>query len=358
MSFENLAGRLSYFAQKCVRIQFVHSTHAHYFKLLAKHGIRKKKLTKEQKKQIDAVWKGSGRFNYKTHILHYSVTGEFIPEVVPMLLFCADFELKLNQQSFKRAWADKGYFSFFFPKEYFPETIVCNVNGIFYDEDYNLLPKEDVLKKLKEQSEYVVKPTLDSGGGSGVALFQRDVDPEDVFKKYKKNYIIQKRLQQYGLLSSFNASSVNVIRFISLFIDGEVLLISATLRCGAEGAFNDASITDDGMGMFVIGITEEGVLKDTAYHSCGKKIFRCPNGVEFAGKQIPNFEKIKQIVMQLHKQMAYFGFVGWDFCIDHKGNPRIMEYNIKSPGVLYYQYANGGLFGKYTQKVLQWMKKH
>ena len=158
------------------------------------------------------------------------------------------------------------------------------------------------------------------------------------------------------MISEFNPSSVNVVRYISIFINGKVVPIMAALRCGAAGSFNDNSITADGLGMFVVGIDDNGVLKDRAYHSCGKQIERCPNGTEFAGKTIPGFEKMKDIIVDLHSKMAHFGFISWDFVIDTEGNPKVMEYNIKGPGVLYYQYANGPLLGDYTGEVIKWLK--
>ena len=130
------------------------------------------------------------------------------------------------------------------------------------------------------------------------------------------------------------------------------------LRCGGEGAISDNTITKDGMGMFVIGIDENGKLKSEAFHSCGKRIIRCPNGTEFNGKSIPGFNKMKDIINEYHSKLAYFGFVAWDFVIDESGNPKIMEYNIKGPGMLYYQYVNGPLFGEHTDLVIDYIKRN
>lgn len=351
MATEDIFDSVKLFAIKNYRKYCVLKNNRHYFALLKKHGIAQKKLTSAQKKSIDAVWgKGCG---YETHILTYSVTGEFNPYIVPEKLFRTKIELMLNNQSFKYAWADKAYFNLHFSKELFPETIVCNVNGVYYDEDYNILSECDAIKHISENETFIIKPSLDSGIGKGIALYKNADKIEKILNSHHKNYIVQKIFKQHDAIAQFNPSSVNVVRYISIFINGKVFPVMAALRCGAEGAFNDNSISKDGLGMFVIGIDEHGRLKDKAYHSCGKCISACPNGTPFSGKEIPGFEKMKEIMTELHKKLAYFGFIGWDFIVDNDGNPKIMEYNLKGPGVLYYQYANGPLFGKYTDDIVK-----
>lgn len=357
MAPDDIFDNLKVFAIKAFRVYCVTKSNKHYFKLLKKHGIEKKKLTSEQKKSIKKIWGGLGKhFGYSTHILTYSVTGKFDPYVCPEKLFRTKIEPNLNNQSFKYAWADKAYFGFHFPKELFPKIIVSNVNGIYYDEDYNILTENDAIDKISKYDKFVIKPSLDSGFGKGVSLFINDGDIKSKFKGYKKNFVVQEVLKQHEVFSQFNPSSVNVIRYISLFKDGKVVPVMAALRCGAEGAFNDNSVSKDGLGMFVIGIDENGRLKDKAYHSCGKCITKCPNGVEFSGVEIPNFDKMTEIIKELHSKLAYFGFIGWDFTVDEFGNPRIMEYNLKAPGVLYYQYVNGPLLGKYTDDIIKMFK--
>ncbi len=356
MTAEKVFDNIRNYVSKNYRVFCVKKNYFHYFKLLKMHGIERKKLSHAQKKEIDSVWKGIGKYDYNTHIMAYSVTGKFDPYIVPEMLFRTEIEFRLNDQGFKGAWADKNYFSFHFDKELFPEAMTYNINGVFYDEDYNIIKYEEAKESILLNDKYVVKPSLDSGFGSGVALFDKGDDIDKVLKDYKKNYVVQKVFKQHSMLSEFNSSSVNVIRFISLFINGKVIPVMGALRCGGEGSFNDNQITKDGLGMFVIGIDENGVLKDRAYHSCGRSITKCPNGTEFSGKKIPGFEKMKDIIVECHSKMSYFGFIGWDFVIDENGNPVIMEYNIKGPGVLYYQYANGPLFGESTQEVISWLK--
>ena len=60
-----------------------------------------------------------------------------------------------------------------------------------------------------------------------------------------------------------------------------------------------------------------------------------------------SYKKAVELVKQGHKRLPHYRFLGWDVTIDEAGEPVIIEYNINGPGVLYYQYANGSLFGDY-----------
>lgn len=360
MNATNVFDRFYLFLMKQYRIICANQSFKHYSKLLRMHGIPCKKLTREQKKQVDAVWKGVGKYDYKTHRLVYSVTGKFDPKVMPEKLFRTKIEMELNEQTFKNAWSDKSFFSFWFDKKIFPTNIVINVNGTYYDSNYNVVKEAEALQLIAKHDKAIIKPSLDSGFGRGVLLIDNCKSADAVKKtlaSYGKNYVVQEVLKQHPMLSAFNPSSVNVVRFISMFIDGEVYPVMCALRCGGEGAISDNSVTADGMGMFVIGIDENGNLKDKAYHSCGKSITTCPNGEEFAGKAFPGYDKMVDMLIECHKKLPYFRFVGWDFAIDSEGNPRIMEYNIKGPGLLYYQYVNGPLLGKYTDMIIERFKR-
>ncbi len=223
----------------------------------------------------------------------YTATGTFDPNIVPENIFRSKIEMKLNNQIFKTTWSDKSYFSWWFDKEIFPTNIVININGYYYDSNYNIISLDKALELICQKKRAIIKPSLDTGRGKGVSLIENSscADIKHILNSYQKNYVVQEVFQQHELLSSFNSSSVNVVRFISMFINGKTYPLMAALRCGGEGAVSDNTITKDGMGMFVIGIDDDGKLKDKAYHSCGKHIDICPNGTTFSGKTIPGFEK-------------------------------------------------------------------
>ena len=344
-------------ARKERRKTIVKKSNKSYFKKMREHGIEIKKLSDEQKRQIDDIYKKYNiYYSYDTHRLVYSATGKFDPYIVPEDFF-RQIELKLNDVNLKTAWSDKCYFDYLFPHIKFPISIVRNIAGTFYDRNYQVISYEQAKKIIEQYEEFVIKPSIDNGFGKGVCLEKRE-NIDKILKKYKRDYVVQEIMKQHKNIAQFNESSVNVVRFISVFVNDRVYPVMAALRVGAKGAFNDNSVVGNGEGMLVVGIDENGVLKKDAYMSCGLRTQASADGIKFEGVKIPGFEKMKEIILDTHKLLPNFKFIGWDFAVDENGEVIVMEYNIKGPGVLYYQYVNGPLFGKYTDELLKYIQEN
>lgn len=335
----------------------VNSAVKHYKQMLREHNIPVRTLTKEQYKEIDEVWGGLMKSDcYATHELVLSVTGKFDPYICSEMLFRTNIELKLNDFQLKWGWSDKNYFDMFLPDIPMPKTVLRNVNGVFLDAQYCPVNKEDVGTILQSHDSLIVKPSIENGFGKSVKLYEKE-QYDLIGKDFRANYIIQEPLSQHNVVAELNPSSVNVVRVISLALNGKVSPVNYALRCGATGSITDNQITADGRGMYIIGVEPDGTLKDKAVFSCGELITQAPNGAEFAGRKLPNFEEALKMTTRIHEKLPHFGFMGFDVCFAADGTPTIMEYNIKGPGVLYYQYVNGPLFGERTQEVIETFRK-
>lgn len=327
------------------------NNYRHRKKKLREAGIKVKRLSSVQKQQIRKLWGKNA--DCKTHELIYSITGNFNPYYCSQMLFGSKLEFCMNDDTYKTAWSDKNFFNLHFPEVRFPSTLVRNIYGEFYDCNYNLISLEKAVSIISAYEKVVIKPSLDSGMGKGVKLVTVDDKIHDIIKSYKKDFIIQEVLEQHKDIKAFNPSSVNVIRLNSLFLNGKVSYLSASLRIGAEGAFNDNSITKDGKGMVVVGIKDDGYLKDFGFYSCGEKVEISRTGIKFSECKIPNFEKAKELALKMHSKMPFAKYVGFDVAFDLNGDPIIMEYNINAPGVFYYQLVNGPLFAHKTEEVIK-----
>lgn len=340
------------------RIFFVKKRNRRKIKLLKKNGAKVRKLSFNQKREVDRLFKGVGLYDYKTHELYYTVTGKFDPLIIPELLFRTKIELKLNKGDFKFAWDDKSYTDLFFPEMKMPNLIFRNISGVFYDKEFNVITDNDIIEYLKKTKFFVIKKSYDSGCGKGVQLVDTSKDDiSDVLKAFKKDYIIQELFKQHELLDSFNKSSVNVIRYNSLLLYGRVIPLNASLRVGARGNFTDHSENKEENDSCIIGINKSGCLKDTAYHTNGLIANDDMQVKDFTGIKIPGFAEMTETILNVHKKLGYFGFIGWDFVVDEEGHAAVMEYNLNGSGILFYQYTNGPLFGKYTHEVLDYCKK-
>ena len=334
------------------RIMGAKSSAKHYFEMLKQHNIPIKHLTHEQKKQVNDVWgglvKGKG---FATHELVLSVTGRFDPYVCPEIVFRTKIELALNNFQLKYGFSEKNYFDKLVDGAPMPKTVVRNINGAFLDENYHPLTREQAEDVIAKYDSVIVKPSIENGMGRSVAKYKKD-ECSNIFVDFKKDYLIQEVLRQHSSVSALNESSINVVRVISLSLNGKVSPVNYALRCGAPGAITDNFITKDGKGMFVVGVNLDGTLKNEAYHSCGERITAAPNGTKFEDIVLPNFKQALEMTTRIHEQLPHFGFIGFDVCFDEDGSPRIMELNFRGPGVLYYQYVNGALLGDRTQEVI------
>lgn len=322
----------------------------HYFRLRKSQNLPIVRLTAGQKAQVRKAWNGKCK-DYATHELVLSASGRFDPYVCSELFFRTKIETVLNNQKFKYGFSDKNYFDMLLPGIPAPKTLLRNINGVLLDAQYRPMTQEAAMELLQRYDRLFVKPSIENGCGRNAALLQRE-EFSAIPSMFRKNYLVQEVFDQHPDVAALNPTSVNVVRVISLSLNGRVSPVNYTLRCGAAGSVTDNHITRDGRGMFVIGVEADGTLKNEAYYSCGEQITAAPNGTAFAGRKLPNFPEALALTTRIHETIPHFGFMGFDVCFDKDGTPTIMEFNIRGPGVLYYQYANGPLFGSRTQEVI------
>lgn len=82
------------------------------------------------------------------------------------------------------------------------------------------------------------------------------------------------------------------------------------------------------------------------------KQFGLPNGLDFCGLQIPEWQNIKQLVVQTHYKLAHFQLINWDIAIQEDGTPIVVEYNLIDASVSFHQLNVGPIFGELTEEVL------
>jgi len=323
-------------------------------KQLLHQGIPIRKLTRSQKSQIRKFYRGE-HFLYEGHQLYLTVNGEFCPKIFPEDLFRTKYEAKLNDQHWANVCYEKAFFERFMPDVRFSKSIIRSVEGFLYDEHFRVITPSRAKEILSEYDEIVFKPS-DAWCGKGVKLMKTEEVQLSELQK-SGNFVLQERIIQHDVLKGLNESSVNIVRVISLLKGTEVIILSSSLRIGAKGAFTDNASTPDGLGMIVIGIDENGCLRENGYYSCALPTKVNHDGVPFKGVQIPKFQQMIEIAKTNHPLIPKIRFIGWDFTLDEKGEVITMEINPKFPGVFYYQLANGPLFGDRTDEIYSWMKQ-
>lgn len=325
----------------------------HFMEFRTGQGLPIVRLNKEQKEQVREAWNGYvGNDGIGTHELVLSATGKFDPYICSGLLYQSHLELKLNNSAMKNGFSDKNYFDMMFPDAPMPKTVIRNINGTLLDEQYRPLTEAEALRIMGKHEKLIAKPSMENGGGRGIKFFQNE-EFSLIGKEMHHDYIVQEILDQYPDLAALNPTSINTLRVISLSLNGRISPVNCILRCGAPGAVTDNYSPKDGRGRLIIGVDDNGVLRNEAFFPCGEKLdMVTPNGARFGGLQLPNYKETVELTKRIHERLPHFGIIGFDICFEKDGSPRIIEFNVRSLGILYYQYVNGPYFGDRTQEII------
>ncbi|MBD5559701.1 MAG: hypothetical protein HDQ87_04995 [Clostridia bacterium] len=324
-------------------------------------------LTAEEKREIDSYWGQYGiKFtNYRWFQWYYGFTGIKSPRFIPKQIHVKTILPYHNERGgsqFSRAFSDKNMFYDIMPGLTFPELILKNVDGVFFDKDGRYICSNDSLLDLlaEEQGDCIVKSSIDSGLGKSVKKYPI-MDKQDAQRllldwNNESNFIVQKAIKQHPFFSRFNESSVNVLRINSLCINGHVEIHTPILRFGYPGWITDVTFIDGLEDVRVVGIKEDGCLMDEVVSLQGKRWKLSEIVQDPQNKRIPCWDEIVSLIKENAPKLTHIGRVGWDFAVSEDEKPVAIEYNLSYPGSILSQMAAGPLFGEHTDEALEFLK--
>lgn len=315
----------------------------------------RKKLTKAQKKEIQDFYKSIIGKKVPTygHEYFYSRTGHFSKEYVPGNIYQCEILPKANDFQLKAAYGDKNMCDLIFPDENLAHTILKNMNGYYYYEG-RAVSEDEAIMLCSNLENVIIKPSRESKG-HGVQLFSSKEGVTDLegktivqlFKRYKENFLIQKKVHQHRDMAALNPTSLNTLRILSYRSGMEVLIIYSVVRIGRKGQVIDnqcsggisTTICDDGkLGKFAFG----GYSEDN--------IDKTDTGIVLEGYQLPSYDKAIDMVKRMHLKLPFFNIVGWDVAIQEDGEPILIEFNTR-PGLSQSAFKSG--MGKYTERIIR-----
>lgn len=307
------------------------------------------------------------RYDSKLSPLSYRIFSRYIGEdmnILPLELCVNVIEPVLTPSGFREFYSDKNVFDKYIPREYFPKVVLRNIRGVFYDENYNLIWRENVDKYLSDikLEQLVIKPSL-MCSGVGVQILSKDSDgfrnkDGDVLSlrfltdKYGSDYLVQECFQQSEVTSFFNTSSVNTIR-IATYRDqqGVSHVLNAILRIGAKGTNVDNAHAG---GMFC-GISKDGKIGSYVCDWLGRKknIF---NEIDFSKGNywIPNFDKVREFAVNVAKYIIHHDLIAFDIVLDENNIPKLLEINVGGFSGWLFQFTSGTVFEEYTDEVMEY----
>ena len=313
-------------------------------------------LTQEQKRDILAFWDQYRNVRKEMDWFAFYNTGcenkELLKYYIPDTIYYCEIDTFFTNPRRCESLDDKNMYDIYYPDIKRPLTIFRKMNGEFFDQDYHVITLEEALERCQQAGSVFTKEALNTSGGHGVKFFDFKETPIDMFVKWlgkMDDIIIQETVKQHETLSNIHANSVNTIRMMSLFLDGETTILSSLLRMGAGGAHVDNASSG---GVFC-GINEDGTLKEKGHYTDGRICTQHPQGLVFKGFKVVGYERCREIIKEAASRMATATrLISWDFAIGTDGEPILIEINLTYGGLSTHLLSNGPLFGERTPEIL------
>ncbi len=291
------------------------------------------------------------------HRYYTGLNNQFHVDYIPDDIFKSIISPRFNQMRQWPALLDKNLSHIVFKDFNQPNGVVQNINGFYYI-NTKIVDEQRAIEVCNAiQKPLVIKPSIDSGGGKLVTTFTvkdrltsyRNLTIPQLFEVYKKDFIVQEFVEQSQALKLLNPSSLNTLRLLTYLRPDGVYVLSTLLRIGQPGSHID----NFSIGGIIIGVNAEGYLQNKGYTKKGDSVYKTTTNITFEGFQIPNYVSVVKMVKAMHPIVPYFKFVSWDIGLDKTDTPIFIEFNTYNQNIDMHQIANGPLFGKFTDEILE-----
>ena len=320
-------------------------------------------LTSEQKEAIDDFFMTNygEKIPYLWHQYFSAHSGKFDPRYYPNILLNPYFEHYMNyKRHYGFVFEDKNVIPYIAKcaSIKMPKTILSKTCGVMRDCDGKIVDENEAKEILISAGKVFCKSSVGACGGRGcfVTDFKAsEVSFDATLQSLGSEFIIQEIIRCHESIASIYSNAVNTFRVITYRWQEDFFQMPVFMRVGQGGA-----VVDNGAagGMF-LGIHDDGSLTDKAvmpYNTC---ILKHPDtGFEFKGHKIACFAKVCQSAIRMHQMIPQIGMVYWDFTIDTKGDPILIECNVFNGTIYAIQMTLGvPAFGEHSAEVLRWIKK-
>ena len=294
------------------------------------------------------------------HRYYAYFTGKMDPFYLPENIFSTKMEWVLNPYRLCSELEDKALLPLLFgcvPDLQIPRTIICKSYGRYYDGGHSILTEKQAKEKLAnffiENDKAIMKPTRDTSSGRNVKLLLQE-NYKDLLSWDDDHFVIQEVVINQNDIRALNPSSLNTLRVMTYICDGEFFCAPLLLRVGVGNNVVDNAHA----GGIFIGVNDDGTFCKTAFSEYGEKHdFHPSSRIQFEGYSIDGVQRIRDTALICHKRIPQLGMVSWDFTINEKGQPVLIEANLFSQSVWLPQIAHGkSIFGKNTEKMLKLIK--
>ena len=327
--------------------------------------LPQKELTAGEIREIDAYWAQYGVRvrDHSSFRWYYGSTGLRDPRFLPLEYYFKMVLPYYNRASFTDAYKDKNAFDTFLSPDCFPKTVVKRISGDFYGPDGQFLCRgpggEAVLALLMRHRQLIVKNAVDSGQGKNVRKYEISgpEDGERLLAEWSgsQDYLVQEVVRQHPFFAQFNESSVNIMRINSWYHDGQVTISTPVIRFGMPGFATDVCRIDGEEIIRMVGLTDDGFIRDEIVHMNGKRE-PLSNVVPEPIVQVPAWDRVLELIRRSAAKLPHFHLIGWDVTVDEDERPVVIEYNIAFPGPYPSQMTGGPMWGEHTDELLSFLR--
>lgn len=287
------------------------------------------------------------------------------PRVIPSNVMWNELIPFFNDMNIKLGYSDKNMYDKMIHTSNTPKTILKRVRGHYFNSDNKELTSKQALEVLINYKDNLIIKPSDTDNGKGVNkiyyknnqiyLDDEIVEIEKLESLYGYNFTIQEVIEQHSIMAKPHPFSVNTLRMVTLRWNNEIKYLLTFARFGANNSVKDNA----GMGGLCVGIKDDGELLDIAIDEDAKVYTHHPttnyNFKDYA--KVPNFDKFKNFVIELHQDILHHDFVSWDIAVGVDEEPIFIEANYRGATWIYQLAAQRPLFGDLTEEILEYVRK-
>ena len=220
-----------------------------------------------------------------------------------------------DQDKFYEIVSPSKYKTFFTIKTNFLRNFKDYISRDFYDNN-----SLDELKSFLKKHEYFMIKPYDGLGGHGIKkCYSKNIDNiEEFYKKLREEKLfLEEYVIQHKEISKICPTSVNTIRIMTFGYNGKSEILFAAMRF-SDGTANVDNFHQGGMACLVD--IETGKLVGQAFNKNLEYFKYHPmSEIKFDGFQIPNWDKVKKLVLKAALVNKNIHVVGWDVAVTEDG---------------------------------------
>ncbi len=334
--------------------------HATAMELRPKYALHKSvNLSDSEIKLINEVWKSlSPQIDYRYWEVYKGMFG-FSPFLLPDDIYVRNILRVLNPIRKCYCLQNKNMYPILYKELRMPETLINCIDGTAYDANNSTVALSSIMKVLKQtthNTKLILKPSADSCSGEGVKILDLSDEGkcEEDIKKAGNDFVIQEILLQSEKTKRFNPSSLNTFRINTLNLNDKITVENIMFRHGQ----GDAVVDNAGAGGICVGFDPDGSVVGKAIDAKLNVYEMTPFSEKYSNLKIPELQKISDLAIRAHRRyLPMMGHAAWDFALNEKDEPVMIEVNLGWPGVMTEQLSScRPIFGKRMQEVIEYAK--